>query len=296
MTISAEDLSAFIDGELPPPRHAEIAAALAADPTLAARAAAFRRDRDRRGQAGAPVGNAPPSAAWRGHIDAAAEPSAASSTGPASAPPSAKILPFRPKPKTARWGGRSRNGPAWKLGALGASGTRQWRAITPRGRTARVWAIAAGLALLLGLGVLWPSQPQGDTLLQQAEAARTGHTAAILTLRTPSLPPAATRDALLRQATALPVHAPDLRRLGWQLAALETFRGAAELRYTNAAGEPLALYIRRSTGEPRFSLLRDGKLRACVWQDDVTSAVIIADLPAGPMMRLAAAAVRDLNF
>jgi anti-sigma factor RsiW len=295
MTITAEDLSAFIDGELPPPRHAEVAAALAADPTLAARAAAFRRDRDRLAQAYASVAQAPLPAAWLARIEAAVEP------GPApAAAPSAKILPFRPKPKTARWGNHGRSGAraGWKPRPLPAAGG-LWRTLAaslPRGGNARLWAIAACVALLLGLGLLWPLQPPGDTLLRQAEAARAGRTAAILALQDTTLPSAASRDALLRQATALPVRAPDLRRLGWRLDALATFRGAAQLRYGNAAGEQLTIYLRRSTGEPRFDLLRAGKLRVCVWQDDVTSAVIIADMPAGPMMRLAAAAYRDLNF
>jgi anti-sigma factor RsiW len=300
MTISAEDLSAFIDGELPPPRHAEVAAALAADPTLAARAAAFRRDRDRLAQAYAPVAQAPLPAAWLARIEAAVDPAQAAAT-PASAT-SAKILPFRPKTKTG--GAGSRRGGAWRrawpLRALTASGVtngaRNPAPSIPRARNPRVWAIAACLALLLGLGLLWRGQPQNDTLLQQAEAARAGRLTTILALQNAALPPAASRDALLRQATALPVRAPDLRHLGWQLEGLTTFRGAAQLRYSNAAGQPLTIYIRRSTGEPRFDLLRQGRLRVCVWQDDVTSAVIIADMPAGPMMRLAAAAYRDLNF
>jgi anti-sigma factor RsiW len=294
MTITAEDLSAYIDGELPAPRQAEIAAALAADPTLAARAAAFRRDRERLAQAYAPIARAPLPAAWLARIDAAVEPAEA----PDPAAPSAKILPFRPKPRTGSWGGRGRGGAraGWKPRPLPAAGglLRTLAASLPRGRTARLWAIAACVALLLGVGLLWPPQPPGDPLLQQAEAARAGRAAAILALQDTTLPPAASRDALLRQATALPVRAPDLRRLGWRLDGLATFRGAAQLRYSNAAAAVLTIYIRRSPGEPRLDLRRRGTLSIFVWQDDVTSAVMIADVAAGPMMRLAAAAYRNL--
>jgi hypothetical protein len=149
--------------------------------------------------------------------------------------------------------------------------------------------------LLLGLGLFWRAPLQDDTLVQQAQAARAGRIPALATLHNPALSPAGTGDSLLRQATSLPVHAPDLHRLGWQLAGIATFRGAAELRYSNAAGEPLTIYLRRSPGEPRLDLLQNGKSRVFIWQDDVTSAVFIADMPAGPMMRLVRAAMAAID-
>lgn len=45
MTVRDEDLMAFVDDELPEAEAAEVAAAIAADPALAARAEAFRRSR-----------------------------------------------------------------------------------------------------------------------------------------------------------------------------------------------------------------------------------------------------------
>ena len=53
--ISEQELHAFIDGELPPARLNEVARALALDAELAARAEAFRRDRDALAAAFAPV-------------------------------------------------------------------------------------------------------------------------------------------------------------------------------------------------------------------------------------------------
>ncbi|MDP3858345.1 MAG: hypothetical protein Q8Q73_11370 [Stagnimonas sp.] len=43
MTVSPEDIAAFADGELPPARHAEVAAAIARDPGLAAQVERHRR-------------------------------------------------------------------------------------------------------------------------------------------------------------------------------------------------------------------------------------------------------------
>jgi hypothetical protein len=56
------------------------------------------------------------------------------------------------------------------------------------------------------------------------------------------------------------------------------------------------MYVRPSAGAPRFDLLRSGKLRVCVWQDDVVGAVIVGDMPAGQMMRVAGAAYSDLDM
>jgi anti-sigma factor RsiW len=49
------ELNAFIDGELPPARHAEIAQAIASDPAVAARVAAYQHDKAAIVSAFAPV-------------------------------------------------------------------------------------------------------------------------------------------------------------------------------------------------------------------------------------------------
>jgi anti-sigma factor RsiW len=254
MSVSQEEISAFIDDELPAGRRAEVAAALAADPVLAARAAAYRRDQASFAAALAPVAAAPLPAAWLARIEAAVQ------------------------------AGAPRAAPAWR-------GRLRHRRMAP------VWAIAACVTLLLGGGVLWGLWPAGaDTILREADAARRGTRGAVAMYDGDALPAAAARDAMLRQATGLAVRAPDLSRLGWQLAGLETYRGAAELRYRNVHGAALTLYVRRSAGTPRFDLLRRGTLRVCVWQDDVVGAVIMGDMAAGEMMRVAGLAYADLNL
>ncbi len=72
------DLHAFIDGELPPARMAEIAALITADPTLAARVDAFRADKLMLAALFAPVAHAPVPAAWIATIETATSPRAIS--------------------------------------------------------------------------------------------------------------------------------------------------------------------------------------------------------------------------
>jgi anti-sigma factor RsiW len=59
MSVTREELAAFADGELEPARQAEVAAAVAADPALAAQLEAHRALRERLGAHFAPVLEAP---------------------------------------------------------------------------------------------------------------------------------------------------------------------------------------------------------------------------------------------
>jgi len=59
MSVTREELAAFADGELEPARQAEVAAAVAADPALAAQLDAHRALRERLGAHFAPVFEAP---------------------------------------------------------------------------------------------------------------------------------------------------------------------------------------------------------------------------------------------
>ena len=168
---------------------------------------------------------------------------------------------------------------------------------SPRLVTPRRFAIAASLAVLLSAAAAlrW-GFPHGDTILAAAEAARDRSTQAAGA----PLPPAAARDALLRSALGLPVRAPDLHRFGFTLARLEIFghpgAGAAQLHYRDAQQRALTIYVRASDGTVKFDLLKHGKTRVCIWQDDVIGAVIMADMSAGEMMRVASGAYTDLNL
>ena len=252
-TPTEEELHAFIDGELPAARAAEVARILAADPPLASRAANFRLDRDRLTACVAAVAAAPLPAAWLRRIEAAVEPA------------SAKVLPF----------------PVRKRAQLPVF----------------AWAAAACLAFVLALGVVqFARQGPGDTILAEAErAGRGGRTPAAHFAGT-TLPSPEAMRALLSQATGLKLRAPDLRRLGWRLVSLDTYQGAASLHYVNGQAADLSVYVRRSAGAPRFDILRRGDTRICVWQDEVVGAVMMGNLSAGQMMRVAGAAYAELDL
>jgi anti-sigma factor RsiW len=66
--IADEELHAFIDGELPPDRAAVLRAALAAEPTLAARVAAYQADKSALRALFGPVAARPLPAAWHRRI------------------------------------------------------------------------------------------------------------------------------------------------------------------------------------------------------------------------------------
>jgi anti-sigma factor RsiW len=241
-----EELHAFVDNELSPPRRAEIAQILSDDAELAGRVAAYAADRDRlrlalRGIAGQTV-----PAAWSARIEAA----------------------MAPKPATV---------------------------------ATRRYAIAASVALVLSAAAIarW-TWPRGDTILADAQAARNGTLAGRSQILTEPLPPLATRNALLQSTVGLHVRAPDLHRFGFQLAGLALFgppgAGAAQLQYRDGMQRVLTIYVRPSDGTVRFDLLRQGSMRVCVWQDDVVGAVIMADMSAGEMMRVASRAYSDLSL
>ncbi len=73
--ISDLELHALLDGELPEARRAAVAAAVAREPALAARLAAFAEDRARLASAFREVGEAPLPAAWIARIEREAAPS-----------------------------------------------------------------------------------------------------------------------------------------------------------------------------------------------------------------------------
>jgi anti-sigma factor RsiW len=164
----------------------------------------------------------------------------------------------------------------------------------PRRRAVFGLAIAACLAIVALTTLL---RPHGqDTILADAAAARRDLTPPLLRLAGPALLDANARDTALHHAVGLALHAPDLSALHWRLTELETYPHAAALRYRSDSGQALTIYVRPSAGPPRFDLLKDGKIRTCIWQDEVVGAVMMGDMSAGQMMRVASAAYVSLNL
>ena len=171
----------------------------------------------------------------------------------------------------------------------------------PRHRRIRpyalVFALAACLVMAIGAGALLRfSAPATDPILAQAEAARQARLAPIMQIVGAGLADTAMRDVRLTDAVGLKLHAPDLDKLGWRLTELDTYTASAALRYRAADGRALTLFVRRSNGTPRFDLLKNGALRTCIWQDEVVGAVMMGEMSAGQMMRVASAAYVALNL
>jgi anti-sigma factor RsiW len=164
-------------------------------------------------------------------------------------------------------------------------------------RASWLMALAASVLLVLGSAIwLQPFGPPADQVLAQADAVRRDAVAPATRLAGVALADAPARDALLAQAVGLHVRAPDLARLGWRLGEIDTYAQAAALRYTAADGRALTLFVRKSSGTPRFDLLKNGAVRTCIWQDEVVSAVMMGEMSAGQMMRVASAAYTALNL
>ena len=152
-----------------------------------------------------------------------------------------------------------------------------------------VVALAASIALIVGVATLrYPGHLSEDSILAQAEAVRLEQTIALRELTGAALADVPLRDSVLAHAVGFKLSAPDLARLGWTLAEIDTYANAAALRYRSADGVTLTLFIRPSTGTPQFDMLKTGEVRICVWQDEVVGAVMMGNISAGQMMRVAA--------
>ena len=161
------------------------------------------------------------------------------------------------------------------------------------------WAVGLAACLLLVLGgVAWLEQrgPPEGSILAQAEAARQERTPALGRLTGAALADVSSRDGELTHAVGLKLRAPDLTRLGWTLVEIDIYEKAAALRYRAEGDRTLTLFVRPSTGAPRFDLFETGAVRVCLWQDGVVGAVMMGEMSAGQMMRVAGAAYAALNL
>jgi anti-sigma factor RsiW len=107
-------------------------------------------------------------------------------------------------------------------------------------------------------------------------------------------------DRTLRAALSLPVKAPDMAKFGFELAAVRVSAGvpggsAVTLAYRDAQQRLFTLYLRHTDTGERFEMLKRGPVRICVWQDEVLSAVMVAEVSAGEMLRLATLAYDGLS-
>jgi anti-sigma factor RsiW len=173
--------------------------------------------------------------------------------------------------------------------------------VRPRWR-AQSWGIAALAAsfVLVFVGLFaWRniSHPVPDDVVADALAARAGIVQPV------SVVPAASRAVaaearVMTAAVDARVKAPDLSRLGYHLVDINVYsepRRAFELRYAARDGQIFTLYLRRSSGQPRFDQFKQDGLRVCIWQDDVVGMVMAGTMSVAEMQRLASLAYVGLT-
>lgn len=118
----------------------------------------------------------------------------------------------------------------------------------------------------------------------------------------PSTPPLDITIAskTLSGALGINIYAPDLSEMDYTLRDVRVHEdtpagNAVSLQYSNEANQVFSIYVRRSHGNVRFEMTKQGPLRICVWQDDVVGAVMLGELPAAKMLRLASLAYTEFN-
>jgi anti-sigma factor RsiW len=167
----------------------------------------------------------------------------------------------------------------------------------------RIAAIAAILLLMLGLGFTYNRfiLPKEDTIIAEAVAARQE------TMRPEqSLPATASAtpdgpDQVLTTALAMMLKAPDLTRLGYRLENIRVYGDvpggkAVELSYRNPQNRLFTLYLRHPSGPARVDLIERDGMRLCIWQDDVLGTVMLGEMSAGEMARMASLAYAGLTL
>ena len=163
----------------------------------------------------------------------------------------------------------------------------------PRG----MWAMAASIALIIvGVIAFETYRPTGeDAVVAEAMAAR--HDSMLMTGAVGNAPSLESATATVKEALGPAVKAPDLSRLGYTLAAahgLPEHKGVT-IDYRDARGRVFTVYLSRSNGKERFDMLKRGPTRICIWQDEELSAVMVGEMSAGEMLRLATLAYTGLS-
>ncbi len=163
----------------------------------------------------------------------------------------------------------------------------------PSRRGAIGMALAASIAAVAGVTVAYRrfASQDGESLIAAALAAH----AVARDITAQPVP----EDAL-RQLVGVAVRAPDLSKMGFSLVGMRTLDGpggtaAAVLAYRDAGERVFTLYLKRSSGTPQFDMIKRGETRICIWQDDVLSTTMLADLSAAEMLRLASLAYSGLT-
>jgi anti-sigma factor RsiW len=180
---------------------------------------------------------------------------------------------------------------------------REWQARIQGRRSRMVWlsacgALAAAIIVAVMVGAYWKPRPAAEAereIVQAALAARSDASGGKIVTVSRDMDIHA-YDATLKQAMALNLRVPNLTRMGYHLAAIHLYDGAAELLYRDGNDRVFTLYLRHSDGAARFDQFDRAGLRICVWQDDQLSTVMAGNVTAPAMQRLASLSYTGLTL
>ena len=183
----------------------------------------------------------------------------------------------------------------------------QIRWMQSRRQTRRMMALAAMLTIgIVGATAGWIAAPHfggsgSDPLVAEALSARDGTLRPDRTLDASAFPTADAGDKVVVATLDVPAKIPDLEKAGYTLSGISVLHdaggGAAlQVAYRDAKGGSFTLFMRRSTGPDRFDLSRRGQTQICVWQNDSLSVVMLGEMPAKEMLKVATMTYSALDF
>ena len=168
-----------------------------------------------------------------------------------------------------------------------------WRGIT---------ALAASILIVIGLGFAYQQSflRQEDTIIAEAVAARSDARPAEQSYAANSFQSPDTGDRVVADALMMNLKAPDLTRLGYRLENVSVYSGvpggkAVELGYRDMQNRLFTLYLRHPSGPARVDLVQRDGMRLCIWQDEELGTVMLGEMSAGEMARLASLAYSGLT-
>jgi anti-sigma factor RsiW len=138
-------------------------------------------------------------------------------------------------------------------------------------------------------------------MVAEALSARDGAARPVREVTLDQLTSHGARDQVLQTALAVPVRVPDLERAGFELAGIKLYdegggRQAVQIAYRDRQARSFTVYLRTPTGTDRFELQQRGALQVCIWQNDSLGVVMLGDMSAREMLRVATLTYADLEF
>ncbi|HWY16047.1 MAG TPA: hypothetical protein VNX86_12995 [Rhizomicrobium sp.] len=178
----------------------------------------------------------------------------------------------------------------------GRGARRQWNARS----TWAIGAMAAAVVLVLAGSIAYRNFAPAtrEDIVADALAARTQGTPPDTVVPIRSMRDAQVEAAVMTRVLATQVKAPDLTKLGFRLVGMDVYNTPTrsfDLRYRDGKGRIFTLYLRRSSGAPRFDLFEEKGLHVCVWQDEVMATVMAGPVSGAEMERLAGAVYTSLT-